>query len=196
MYSAQKPQQPRVESLLETRRLGRRSPEAAAAALSASSSGIIGDMAELGRQARVLALLCDYPQVNENDLEDPTLSCPSVFDTANCLEPTPWGTTSAASGRAAAKFIETATELCLKGKLDAIVTAPINKESLRLAGSPYPGHTEMLTALCGSNESLMCFFAGDLRVILLTFTYLADAIKAIPKKERQRVGLADGTAEV
>ena len=146
---------------------------------------IVGDMTELGRQAQAMSLSCDYPLVNLTDLEGSDLPSPSVFDTDNCLEPVTWAATSAASGRAAAEFIETATELCLKGRLDAIVTAPINKESLRLAGSPYPGHTEMLTALCGASQSLMCFFAGELRVILLTIhVSLADAIKAIT---RQRV---------
>jgi 4-hydroxythreonine-4-phosphate dehydrogenase len=144
---------------------------------------IIGDMTELGRQARAMSLVADYPLVDLSDLEALNLPSPSILDTANCLEPTPWGATSAASGRAAIKFIETATELCLKGRLDAIVTAPINKESLSLAGSPYPGHTEMLSALCGAGESLMCFFAGELRVILLTIhVSLADAIKAITKQ--------------
>ena len=73
------------------------------------------------------------------------------------------------------------------GRLDAIATAPINKEALKLAGSPFPGHTEMLTSLCGASDSLMCFFAGDLRVILLTIHMsLSDAIKAITKERVAR----------
>jgi 4-hydroxythreonine-4-phosphate dehydrogenase len=64
-----------------------------------------------------------------------------------------------------------------------MATAPINKESLRLAGSEFPGHTEMLARLTGAGESLMCFFAGDLKVFLLTIhVSLADAIKLITKE--------------
>jgi len=55
-----------------------------------------------------------------------------------------WGEIAAASGRAAIQSIETGARLALAGTLDAIAPAPINKEALRLAGSPFPGHTEML----------------------------------------------------
>ena len=79
--------------------------------------------------------------------------------------------------------IETRTNSASKANSTPSSTAPINKESLKLAGSPFPGHTEMLTALCGASESLMCFFAGDLRVFLLTIhVQPRDAIKAITKQ--------------
>ncbi|HSE36646.1 MAG TPA: 4-hydroxythreonine-4-phosphate dehydrogenase PdxA, partial [Blastocatellia bacterium] len=104
-----------------------------------------------------------------------------------------WGTLSAASGRAAIAAIGGCVRLCLAGKLDAMATAPINKESLKLAGSPFPGHTEMITALCGAEESLMCFFAGDLKVFLLTtHCSLADAIKSITRaRVAKAIVLAD-----
>src|SRR5262249_32601172 len=58
-----------------------------------------------------------------------------------------------------------------------------NKEAIQQAGSPFPGHTEMLAALTGSNDFLMSFFARDLRVILLTIhVSLQDAIKAITRE--------------
>ena len=77
--------------------------------------------------------------------------------------------------------------------LDAMTTAPINKQALKLAGSPFPGHTEMLASLCGAQESLMCFFAGELRVFLLTVHLsLTDAIASLTKDRIVRaIVLAD-----
>ena len=157
---------------------------------------IVGDAAELTRQARELGLASDFPIRHAGDLGLARLDSPVVpiiLDT-NCPgENAKWGALSAASGRAAIAAIETGVRLCLSGKLDAITTAPINKESLKLAGSPFPGHTEMLTALCGASQSLMFFFAGNLRVFLLTVhCSLSDAIKAITKERvASAIELAD-----
>ncbi len=140
---------------------------------------LIGDARELRRQALKLGLPCAYKVVTgDHSLRgDETI----IYDTG-AREEVEWGVISSAAGRSAIAAVETATRLCLEGRLDAISTAPINKEALKLAGSPFPGHTEMLAALCGSSESLMCFIAGDLRVFLLTIhTSLASAIKSITK---------------
>ena len=59
-----------------------------------------------------------------------------------------WGETSAAGGRQALQAIERAVALCLAGEADGLVTAPISKEATSAAGSPFPGHTEMLQSLC------------------------------------------------
>jgi 4-hydroxythreonine-4-phosphate dehydrogenase len=54
------------------------------------------------------------------------------------------------------------------GNIDAIVTAPLNKESLAAAGHPWPGHTEMLAEAAGVSDVAMLFLGGGLRVALLT----------------------------
>ena len=54
------------------------------------------------------------------------------------------GKPSADSGHVSVACIKKAVELVLKGKADAVVTAPITKETLKMAGYPYPGHTELL----------------------------------------------------
>jgi 4-hydroxythreonine-4-phosphate dehydrogenase len=100
-----------------------------------------------------------------------TLSDPIIYDTGDLKESVSWGTHSASAGRSAIAAIEACVSLCRAGKLDAMATAPINKESLKLAGSPFPGHTEMITSLCDVDSSLMCFFAGDLKVFLLTSSH-------------------------
>ena len=111
-------------------------------------------------QMRVLGLNADFITINTGHLESELTESPVILDTNSLNEPVPWGSLSGAAGRAAIAAIEAGARLCLAKKLDAITTAPINKESLKLAGSPFPGHTEMLTALCGVSESLMCFFSA------------------------------------
>jgi 4-hydroxythreonine-4-phosphate dehydrogenase len=78
------------------------------------------------------------------------------------------GEIQAAAGRAAGEAVERAVRLALAGEVDAIATAPLNKEALWAAGYPYPGHTEMLAALTGSPESLTMFVVGRLRIFFLT----------------------------
>lgn len=149
---------------------------------------IIGDASELNRQANKLGLVSDFQIRSEIDLHLAGLDAPIIVDIKSLDEAVEWGALSPTSGRAAIASIEAGVRLCLAGKLDAIATAPINKESLKLAGSAFPGHTEMLAALCGASQSLMCFFAGNLRVFLLTVhCSLADAIKSITK---ERVAIA------
>ena len=149
---------------------------------------IIGDATEIKRQAVELGLNADFRMINTGGLESGLAELPVILDANTLDEPVAWGSLSAAAGRAAIAAIEAGVNLCLTQKLDAIATSPINKESLKLAGSPFPGHTEMLASLCGVSESLMCFFAGDLKVFLLTVhCSLIEAIQHITKK---RVGAA------
>lgn len=82
--------------------------------------------------------------------------------------PVPVGETSARHGRVAIDAIELGVRQCLDGRLDAIVTAPLSKEGLHAAGSPFPGHTEMLGALAGIGDTTMAFVGGGLRLALAT----------------------------
>jgi 4-phospho-D-threonate 3-dehydrogenase / 4-phospho-D-erythronate 3-dehydrogenase len=83
-------------------------------------------------------------------------------------EAIPLGKVSAAAGHAAAEYIECAVEATRAGHAAAVVTAPTNKEALRLAGVPYPGHTEMLAALCGVDDVAMLLIHRTMRVTHVT----------------------------
>jgi 4-hydroxythreonine-4-phosphate dehydrogenase len=86
-----------------------------------------------------------------------------------CAEgPIHLGETSAAAGKAAAEAVFRAVEDAKAGLVDALVTAPLNKESLHAAGYPWPGHTELLAEKAGSDDVAMMFVGGGLRVVLLT----------------------------
>lgn len=76
--------------------------------------------------------------------------------------------TPAQCGRLSGFYIEQAAHACLKGFLDAMVTAPISKEHLRAGGYPYPGHTEFLAALAGVKDFRMMMAGPSLKVVLVT----------------------------
>jgi 4-hydroxythreonine-4-phosphate dehydrogenase len=82
------------------------------------------------------------------------------------------GVAAAETGAAAVTFIKKAVALAQLGCIDAIVTAPINKEAINMAGCHYPGHTELLADLTHAKESGMMIVGGPLRIMFVT-THLA-----------------------
>ena len=72
------------------------------------------------------------------------------------------------SGEASIKFCLDAIDAAKAGIIDAVVTAPINKSSWKLAGSKWPGHTEMLADRCKSPRKAMMFISGPLKLALAT----------------------------
>jgi 4-hydroxythreonine-4-phosphate dehydrogenase len=93
------------------------------------------------------------------------------------------GGEAADAGALAARAVAHAAELALRGAVDAIVTAPLDKSALHAAGHAWPGHTEMLAELAGGCDVAMMMSAdttalgGALRVVLAT-THLA--LRAVP----------------
>lgn len=82
------------------------------------------------------------------------------------------GRASAKTGEMAVTCIQSAVQLAQAGCVEGLVTAPINKEAMHLAGYHYPGHTEMLADLTKSKESGMMIMGGSLK-IMFTTTHLA-----------------------
>ncbi len=78
------------------------------------------------------------------------------------------GAVSAAAGRAAYDTIVRAAEDARAGVVDAVATAPISKEALRLAGLPWSGHTDLLAHLTGASHVAMLFYSEGLCVVLAT----------------------------
>ena len=82
--------------------------------------------------------------------------------------PFPPGILSAGAGQAAYETIVRAVRDAQAGGVQAIATAPINKEALALAGLPWRGHTEMLASLTNAPQVAMMFWSEKLRVVLAT----------------------------
>jgi 4-hydroxythreonine-4-phosphate dehydrogenase len=89
------------------------------------------------------------------------------------------GVPSRNAGRTIVKYIKTAAKLAMNNDVKAIVTAPISKESIALAGYSWPGHTELLAELTGTDDYAMMFASKRLKVILCT-THIP--LKDVPKK--------------
>lgn len=103
---------------------------------------------------------------------------PAVFVDVPADGPVPLGQHSPAGGRAAAEAVLAAAREALAGRLDGLVTAPLNKESLAAAGYPWPGHTELLAEVAGTDDFAMLFVGGGLRVALLT---IHRALRSVPE---------------
>jgi 4-hydroxythreonine-4-phosphate dehydrogenase len=99
------------------------------------------------------------------------------------LADAPLGRVDARAGAAAARCIEAAVNLIQAGRARALVTAPIHKEALHAAGSPFPGHTEMLQALAGGVPVRMMLANEELRTVLVTIhCALRDAIARVTRE--------------
>ena len=88
------------------------------------------------------------------------------------------GTNTAEAGNAAFQALERAVKDCMEGKIDVIVTAPINKSTIQSEQFNFPGHTEYLQDCCGEEaKALMILCSGDMRVAVATSHM---ALKDIP----------------
>lgn len=108
----------------------------------------------------------------------------NIFDLQNAdPEKIPVGRVSALAGKAAIEYIDKVVQLVKSGDIQAVVTAPINKESVSLAGLKFPGHTEYLAHLTKTKRFAMMLAGGNLRVALVT-THLAlkDVSRNLTKK--------------
>ena len=141
---------------------------------------VIGDMKQLARAGRLLDLKLKFHSIGKPQdakFKSGTVDC---IDLGLVPEGIPYGKVSAAAGEAAYRYIELAVKLALEGAIDAICTAPINKEALNAAGHHFPGHTEILALLTGTPEVSLTLFSPKLRIIHVTAHMgLLDAIEKI-----------------
>ena len=88
------------------------------------------------------------------------------------------GKAAAMSGAASAQYVIRAADMALKNEVDAIVTAPLNKEAMHMGGYTFPGHTELLAEKSETKDYAMMLATGNLRVVHAT-THIA--FRDIPK---------------
>jgi len=123
------------------------------------------------------------------------------FGTVYCLDlnllsaDLPIGQVSAEAGHAAFEYLSKATDLAKAHKIDAICTAPLNKEALHKGGHQYPGHTEILADLTNTKDFSMMLSAPNLKVIhVTTHVGIIDAVKMInPERVYHVIKLAHDT---
>jgi 4-hydroxythreonine-4-phosphate dehydrogenase len=141
---------------------------------------VVGDARRLRRAVEIIgSSLAIRVVANPRDAEfaPGAVEC---IDLALIPDDLPWGRISPIAGDAAYRYVDVAVALASKKEVDAICTAPLNKEALHAGGHVFPGHTEMLAALTNTPEVSMMLIAPKLRVIhVTTHIGLIDAIARI-----------------
>lgn len=141
---------------------------------------VIGDAKILERVKPIVASNADIrviKAVSEAQFNLGTIDC---LDLDLLPVDLPFGQISAKAGDAAFQFLKKAIEMANEGTIDAICTAPLNKEALHKGGHIYPGHTEILAELTGTVDYSMMLTAPGLRVIhVTTHIGIIDAVKKI-----------------
>jgi 4-hydroxythreonine-4-phosphate dehydrogenase len=147
---------------------------------------VFGDLDRLravADQANILVELVAIGSLVEAEGEYPRLE---VLDFDNVRGDLPFGKGTAETGRAAIAYIEAAAQAATSGAVAAVVTAPISKESIRAAGSPYTGHTDMLAALTHCQRYAMTLVADELRTIFVTAHIPIAEVPAAVTRDRVR----------
>jgi len=139
---------------------------------------VIGSVPVMQQTLRWLRLPFAVQPVSEQDLRAPRPGTICVLDPLKRpLGTFPQGRVSEKAGAASVSFILKAVDLAQRGIIDALVTGPINKEAINLAGYHYPGHTELLADLTRSKEVGMMIMGGPLKIMFVT-THVA--IRRLP----------------
>ena len=153
---------------------------------------VVGDPAILERAAKLLRL-----PLRVNEIEGPEEAAfepgsVDVLAVGELPEDLPFGVLDARAGDAAFRYLRRATELANAGRVGAIATAPLNKEAMHLAGHKYPGHTEILAELTGTEDYAMMLVTDELKVIhVSTHVSLREAIERVrPERELAVIRLA------
>jgi 4-hydroxythreonine-4-phosphate dehydrogenase len=130
---------------------------------------VVGSRGLLEERAGRFSLPFGLRSVAEPEECQQTAGLPALYEPEGLeLSGLELGVASPRGGRASLAYIDQAVDWALAGRVEALVTGPINKEALSLAGCAYPGHTELLASRTGSRRATMMLVGGGLRVALAT----------------------------
>ena len=142
---------------------------------------VVGDSGVLERAAAWLEIEPRFERIAEIGSGGYAEGTVPLLDLANVeLAGTPVGQVSAGAGRAAVEYVMRACDLAMAGQVEAVVTAPLNKEAMHRAGFLYPGHTELLAERTGAERVSMLLVGPALRVVhVSTHVSLEEAIRRV-----------------
>ncbi len=146
----------------------------------AARNGVAPELLAVGSRALFLAEL-RRAGLPEDTLERAGIR---VIEAAAVETPIRPATDSAEGGRLAYAAVARAVTMALAGEVDAIVTAPLSKAALNLAGYPFPGHTELLAQLTGTSGTVLMLAHGAFRVTHVTTHVALDRVPALVTAER------------
>lgn len=124
-----------------------------------------------GRLASYYKKALDYTQFNfvkVNSVDEVKINKPNLVSVWEDEMKITMGESTEEGGAYALKSLEAATADLAAGKIDVLVTAPINKNNIQSEGFNFPGHTEYLTKYANAEESLMLMVDDNLRVGVAT----------------------------
>ena len=150
------------------------------------------DAVMLKRAAQLVGLPLEINEIPDPEDAAFTPGTADVLQVGELPPDLPFGELDARAGDAAFRYVEKATGLASAGRVAAIATAPLNKEAMHLAGHGYPGHTEILADLTGTDDYAMMLVTDELKVIhVSTHVSLREAIdRAQPERELAVIRLA------
>lgn len=153
---------------------------------------VVGDAAIMQRAVRLLELELRVNHISEPEEARFERETVDVLQVGELPEDLPFGERDARAGAAAYRYVEKATQLASAGRAAAVATAPLNKEAMHLGGYKYPGHTEVLAELTGTEDYAMMLVTPELKVIhVSTHVALKEAIeRATTERELAVIRLA------
>ncbi len=126
---------------------------------------VFGDVSVMERTANQCGL--PMPGLVIESLEQANRPC--LFDLkAISLGEYKTGAVNKATGKAGYKYVTEAIDAALTGKVDAVTTGPLNKVALKMAGVPFPGHTEIFAHRTQSKHSCMLQYSEEIRCVFVT----------------------------
>lgn len=148
---------------------------------------VLGDAGLIQRAIRMLELPLTVQVIESPEDLKLTPGTIHVISLSRLPDDIPFGKLDARAGQAAYDYIRAGIDLALQKRIRAVVTAPINKEALRLADIHYPGHTEILADFSGTKDFAMMLMNNDLRIILVTIhVSLREAIEQVTVENELR----------
>jgi 4-phospho-D-threonate 3-dehydrogenase / 4-phospho-D-erythronate 3-dehydrogenase len=141
---------------------------------------VIGDAQRLREARKVLGSDLRVGEVRRPSDASFSVGCVDCVDLRLLPTGLRWGQLSPICGDAAYRYLECAVALAKTKEIDAICTAPLNKEALHAGGHHFPGHTEILAELTDTAEVSLMLLTPKLKVIHVTAHIgLIDAIAKI-----------------
>lgn len=154
---------------------------------------VLGDARVLALAARAVGVAADIRTIRDPAEASGAPGVVEVLDYANVdVDTHRWGVVEAAFGDAAVHYTKEAGRMALDGRIDAMVSAPLNKEAMRAAGHPYEGQTEILGELTHSKPA-MVMVVDRMRLMLFTNHMPLRQVCDYVRRDRvlQRIVLAD-----
>jgi 4-hydroxythreonine-4-phosphate dehydrogenase len=146
---------------------------------------VIGDLSVLQDALKVADVKLTFEPINDVTDAQFRYGIVDVIDMKNIeIENLTMGKPQKIAGKASVEYVEKAVTLSLHNKVHAIVTAPLNKEAMNMAGYAYAGHTELLAHLTQTEHYAMMLVAGNLRVVHVTTHVSMREVLSLIKKDR------------